>query len=88
MSPPLRAAAGPSGLPRLLAGLGPEGATMTLGDHRAVHGPMPRVTGPELIDLVHRGGLRGRGGADFPTAVKLRSVAERRGAATVVVNGS
>jgi NADH:ubiquinone oxidoreductase subunit F (NADH-binding) len=87
VSPP-RAVAGPSGLPRLLAGLGPAGATMTLADHRAVHGPMPRIVGPELIDLVHRSGLRGRGGADFPTAVKLRSVAERRGAATVVVNGS
>src|ERR1019366_9466020 len=87
MSPP-RAAAGPSGLPRLLAGLGPAGATMTLADHRAVHGPMPRISGSELIELVHRSGLRGRGGADFPTAVKLRSVAERRGGATVVVNGS
>ena len=49
---------------------------------------MPRTAGAELIDLVHRSGLRGRGGADFPTAVKLRSVAERRGAATVVINGS
>ncbi|HEY5188031.1 MAG TPA: NADH-ubiquinone oxidoreductase-F iron-sulfur binding region domain-containing protein [Solirubrobacteraceae bacterium] len=88
MTPPLLASAGPAGLPRLLAGLGPAGATMTLADHQAVHGPLPRLAGSELIDLVHRSGLRGRGGADFPTSVKLRSVAERRGAATVVVNGS
>ena len=80
--------AGPNGLPRLLEGLGPAGSTMTLADHRAVHGPLPRVAGAELIELIERSGLRGRGGADFPTATKLRSVAERRGAATVVVNGS
>jgi NADH:ubiquinone oxidoreductase subunit F (NADH-binding) len=88
MNPPPLSAAGPHGLPRLLAGLGSSGATMTLAEHHAVHGPMPRTAGAELIDLVHRSGLRGRGGADFPTAVKLRSVAERRGAATVVINGS
>ncbi len=79
---------GPAGLPRLLAGLGPSGTTMTLAEHRAEHGPLPSVSGPELIEAVARSGLRGRGGADFPTATKLRSVAERRGGATVVVNGS
>ena len=84
-TPPI---AGPTGLPRLLEGLGPAGSTMTLADHRAVHGPLPRVAGPELIELIERSGLRGRGGADFPTAIKLRSVAERRGASTVVINGS
>lgn len=79
---------GPTGLPRLLEGLGPAGSTMTLAEHRALHGPLPRVAGPELIELIGRSGLRGRGGADFPTATKLRAVAERRGAAAVVVNGS
>jgi len=54
MTPPLLASAGPAGLPRLLAGLGPAGATMTLADHQAVHGPLPRLAGSELIDLVHR----------------------------------
>ncbi len=80
--------AGPTGLPRLLEGLGPAGATVTLAEHHAVHGRLPRIAGPELIDLIHRSGLRGRGGADFPTATKLRSVAERRGVSAVVVNGS
>lgn len=34
-----------------------------------------------------RAGLRGRGGAGFPTGVKLRSVASGRGPAVVVANG-
>jgi NADH:ubiquinone oxidoreductase subunit F (NADH-binding) len=79
---------GPPGLPRLLAGLDPKGATMTLAEHEAVHGPMPRLSSSDLISAVERSGLRGRGGADFPTAVKLRSVAARRRATVLVVNGS
>ncbi len=39
-----------------------------------------------LIDEVERSGLRGRGGAAFPTAVKLRAVAGRT--PVVVVNGT
>jgi NADH:ubiquinone oxidoreductase subunit F (NADH-binding) len=81
--------AGPPGLPRLLAGLDPGGATMSLAEHEAVHGPMPRVaSSAALIDAAERSGLRGRGGADFPTAVKLRSVASRRRGTVLVVNGS
>ena len=36
---------------------------------------------------VERAGLRGRGGAAFPTAAKLRAVAAARGRAIVVANG-
>lgn len=79
---------GPAGLPRLLAGLGPEGATLTLAEHHAVHGPLPDVAGDQLIELAERSGLRGRGGADFPIAIKLRAVAGGRRRPTVVVNGS
>ena len=79
---------GPHGLPRLLEGMATDGQTMTLADHREVHGPLPSLASAELIELVHRSGLRGRGGADFPTATKLRTLAERRRATTVIVNGS
>jgi NADH:ubiquinone oxidoreductase subunit F (NADH-binding) len=80
---------GPPGLPRLLAGLDPSGAAMTLADHERAHGALPRVAPRELIEAVERSGLRGRGGADFPTARKLRAVADahRRGR-VLVVNGS
>jgi NADH:ubiquinone oxidoreductase subunit F (NADH-binding) len=61
---------------------------MTLAENIAVHGPMPEHSGHELISVVERSGLRGRGGADFPTAVKLRTVADTGRATTVVVNGS
>jgi NADH:ubiquinone oxidoreductase subunit F (NADH-binding) len=61
---------------------------MTLADHERVHGPVPRPSATELIEAIERSGLRGRGGADFPTARKLQAVAARRGRATLVVNGS
>ncbi len=76
------------GLPRLLAGLGPGPEAMTLGEHEAVHGPLPRLRSAELIDAVTQSGLRGRGGADFPTARKLEAVASARRVSAVVVNGS
>jgi NADH:ubiquinone oxidoreductase subunit F (NADH-binding) len=42
----------------------------------------------ELIEEIAASGLRGRGGASFPTAVKLRAVAARRGRPVVVVNAA
>jgi NADH:ubiquinone oxidoreductase subunit F (NADH-binding) len=41
-----------------------------------------------LIDEIERAGLHGRGGAGFPTAVKLRAVAQGRRRPIVLVNGS
>lgn len=79
---------GHPGLPRLLAGLDGSGAPMTLAQHAAVHGSLPRLHSHELIEAVERSGLRGRGGADFPTARKLQAVASRRESSAVVVNGS
>ena len=79
---------GHQGLPRLLAGLGPGGEPMTLATHTRIHGPLPRVSSHQLIEEVERSGLRGRGGADFPTARKLRAVAAGRRTGPVVVNGS
>ena len=42
----------------------------------------------ELIDVVDAAGLRGRGGAAFPAAVKMRAVARGTRRPIVVVNGS
>jgi NADH:ubiquinone oxidoreductase subunit F (NADH-binding) len=79
---------GHPGLPRLLAGLDASGAAMGLAQHQQVHGDLPRRSPRELIEAIERSGLRGRGGADFPTARKLRTVASARDVAAVVVNGS
>jgi NADH:ubiquinone oxidoreductase subunit F (NADH-binding) len=43
--------------------------------------------GPELIDAIESAGLRGRGGAAFPTGVKLRSVHDRAAPRYIVANG-
>jgi NADH:ubiquinone oxidoreductase subunit F (NADH-binding) len=61
-----------------------------LHGHRSLFArPVPaRRARRDLIDLIERSGLRGRGGAGFPTATKLRSVAEHRGRSVVVVNGT
>jgi NADH:ubiquinone oxidoreductase subunit F (NADH-binding) len=84
-------------LPRLLAGVHPQGA-MTLDEHLSVHGPVPPIRGGRrrrdrehavaLIDEIERSGLLGRGGAAFPTAIKMRAVASGRGRAIVVANGA
>lgn len=70
----------PEGPRRLLAAADP-----SLAGHRATYGPMPVPL--DLVRLVEAAGLTGRGGAGFPTARKLRSVAER-GRGVVVANGS
>ncbi|MHB8471194.1 MAG: NADH-ubiquinone oxidoreductase-F iron-sulfur binding region domain-containing protein [Gaiellaceae bacterium] len=82
------AAAPPSGLPRLLAGIHAEGA-VSLSEHLARHGALPlsRRGRSELVDAVAAAGLRGRGGAAFPTAQKLAAVRAARGRAFVVANG-
>ncbi|MGZ4800701.1 MAG: NADH-ubiquinone oxidoreductase-F iron-sulfur binding region domain-containing protein [Acidimicrobiia bacterium] len=80
-------AAGPTGLPRLLRGLRPD-AALTIAEHHDIHGPMHLLRARELTDAVEEAGLRGRGGAGFPTATKLAAVATRRGPRVVVANGS
>lgn len=61
--------------------------TGSLAAHRERYGALPDLSGPALIDVVERAGLRGRGGAGFPTARKLRAVAEAGRRAVVVANG-
>jgi NADH:ubiquinone oxidoreductase subunit F (NADH-binding) len=70
--------------PRLLAGLRP--GAMSRADHLALHGPLPDR--PDLIARLDASGLRGMGGASFPTATKWRAVEGRRGPKTVVVNAT
>ena len=76
-------------LPRLLSDLDVSGAAVSLAQHRATYAPPPAARRrTDLIDSVEKAGLRGRGGAAFPTAKKLRAVAAGRGRPTVVVNGA
>ena len=44
-------------------------------------------SGRALIDAVEQAGLRGRGGAAFPTATKLRAVTGRRPPRFLIING-
>jgi NADH:ubiquinone oxidoreductase subunit F (NADH-binding) len=63
----------------------------TLADHRTRFAPPPAVgRAPDraLTEEVERAGLRGRGGAAFPTATKFRAVAAGRRRAVVLANGS
>jgi NADH:ubiquinone oxidoreductase subunit F (NADH-binding) len=61
---------------------------MSLAEHQRVHGELPDPASWELIESIEHSGLRGRGGADFPTARKLRALAAARRPSAVVVNGS
>ena len=76
---------GAGSLPRLLRGVPAAGDALDLDRHLDVHGELPherrrrRSSAAELIEQVERAGLRGRGGAGFPTGAKLRAVAARRG---------
>ncbi|MBT2386398.1 oxidoreductase, partial [Streptomyces sp. ISL-11] len=79
------------GPPRLLAGLD-ERPWVDRAAHLALHGTPPTPSAGELTGLAEGIGLRGRGGAGFPFARKLRAVTTslRRtgGSGAVVVNGS
>ncbi|MDH6577746.1 NADH-ubiquinone oxidoreductase-F iron-sulfur binding region domain-containing protein [Kitasatospora sp. MAP5-34] len=85
--------AGPDGPygSRLLHGWFATGGPAGLAEHLGRYGQAPLPDGKRpsmpLIHAVEEAGLTGRGGAAFPTGRKLRSVAERRGPAVVVVNG-
>lgn len=72
--------------PALLVGTA-DGPTLTA--HHRRYGPPPQVDLPTLEALVTAVGLRGRGGAAFPFATKLRAAAQAAGARrgpVVVVN--
>jgi NADH:ubiquinone oxidoreductase subunit F (NADH-binding) len=58
-----------------------------LAAHLAWFGPMPAIDpgSTALTDLVNQSGLRGRGGAGFPTGRKMAAVADSAGGRPVVV---
>ena len=80
----------PSGLPRLLDGC-PSQGFMPLDEHLDRYGLLPGGSSKRdravLLHEVERSGLRGRGGSGFPTARKMRAVADGRGPRVVVANG-
>ena len=71
----------------LLAGTA-TGRTLRLAQHRDVHGQLPGISGPELIEELAHAGLGGRGGAGFATARKLALVAKQPGAKAVIANAA
>jgi NADH:ubiquinone oxidoreductase subunit F (NADH-binding) len=73
----------PRALPRLL----PDAPVRSLREHVEHFGARP-ARPDHVFAEVERSGLKGRGGATFPMAVKLRAVAERRGPRIVVANGT
>jgi NADH:ubiquinone oxidoreductase subunit F (NADH-binding) len=75
-----RSAPGPT-LPRLLA------ASPDLGTHVARYGPLPS-TSSSLLSSLEQAGLRGRGGAGFPTARKIVAVAATGRGTVAVANGT
>jgi len=77
-------------LSRLTIGWQDTGRASTLGQHAATYGPLPQLDRRGrhgLRDQVAASGLTGRGGAGFPTGIKMRTVASKRGPAVVVANG-
>jgi NADH:ubiquinone oxidoreductase subunit F (NADH-binding) len=77
-------------LPRLLRGVGQRQLT-DLSEHLDVHGELGDLrdrAAEQIIALVDSAGLRGHGGAAFPTARKMRAVASRRKPIALVANGT
>lgn len=52
---------------------------LSLRAHRARFGDLPRLDLDAVVGLAESGSVRGRGGAGFPLARKLRTVADRSG---------
>lgn len=74
----------PGVLPRLLAAVGQQ---ESLDTYRAQGGYGEVTDVDHLFTQVTESGLRGRGGAAFPTAIKIRTVREGPAVPVVVANG-
>jgi NADH:ubiquinone oxidoreductase subunit F (NADH-binding) len=85
---PLRFA-GPEGLPRLLVGVRPDGRPESLLSHVRRYGLVREAAqGEDLVAQLEASGLTGRGGAEFPTGKKLRSVAAQRQRPVLLINAA
>jgi NADH:ubiquinone oxidoreductase subunit F (NADH-binding) len=73
--------------PRLLAGWADTARVADLAAHVDRYGRLP-VADRALIGMVDAAGLRGRGGAWFPTGRKMAAVADGRRRPIVVANGA
>jgi NADH:ubiquinone oxidoreductase subunit F (NADH-binding) len=85
-------AAPPLSVPRLISAIRDGADAGSLATYRSMH-PRPAVAVPgrpnrRLIELVEESGLRGRGGAAFPTGRKLETVSSSRSVPIVVVNAT
>jgi NADH:ubiquinone oxidoreductase subunit F (NADH-binding) len=79
----------PAAALRLLDGPAPDAGPEPLAAHLDRLGPRPHHADGGLIAVVDEAGLRGRGGAGYPTARKWAATRERsRGNAVVVANGA
>ncbi len=76
-------------IPRLTLGVAERGR-VDHAAHETLHGPLgeTRHRGRGLLEELERAGLRGRGGAGFPTAAKLAAVRAGKGARSLVVNAA
>jgi len=79
------------GRARLTAGLD-RFERIDLATHQEIFGPMRRVTARQLIEMVESVNMRGRGGAAFPFARKVRAVADactqRKCKPMILINGT
>ncbi len=71
----------------LFAGVTRDGDRIDLARHRALWGELPTSDLDGLAGYADAAGLRGAGGAGFPTARKLRSMQGRR-VTQVIINGN
>ncbi|RIL03907.1 MAG: NADH-quinone oxidoreductase subunit L [Proteobacteria bacterium] len=58
---------------------------LAVGGYEALLHALHEMTPAEVLDEVHRSGLRGRGGAGYPTGLKWRTVAKAAGAQKYVI---
>ena len=74
--------------PRLLGGPAADFGAETFPEHMKRLGPVPRRRPQDIVEIVHRAALRGRGGAGFPMALKMSAVAAQGGDPLIVVNAA